>query len=173
MKTRLTLCFILLSAMIGLRAEDATPRGQTPAGEQAEQLTPDSILARQVSEIAASSSASRKIKAKRIANAVRLAVLSATADVKDPDQALKIALDLGTAAAQAAPSFAEAIRDAIISIPSIASIPGAAAQVQAAITAAAAASDHSTGAPTTTPPRPPQNPEIGGGSGDVVVSPSH
>lgn len=173
MKTRLTLCFILLVAMIGLRAEDAAPRGQTPAAEQTDQLTPESILARQVSEIAASSSASRKTKAKRIANAVHLAVISATADVKDPDQALKIALDLGTAAAQAAPSFAEAIRDAIISIPSIASIPGAAAQVQAAITAAAAASDHSTGAPTTTPPRPPQNPEIGGGSGDVVVSPSH
>jgi len=37
---------------------------------------------------------------------------------------LKIALDLATAAAEAAPNFAEAIRDAVLSIPSIASIAG-------------------------------------------------
>jgi hypothetical protein len=174
MKTRLTLCLILLSATVGLHAEDAAPRGQTPAGEQSEHPTPESILARQVSEIATSSSASRKTKAKRIASAVHLAVISATTDVKDPDQVLKIALDLATAAAEAAPNFAEAIRDAIISIPSIASIAGAAAELQTAIKAAAASNERTVVEFSSTPPRPPQNPDFGAGSGGVsVVSPSH
>ena len=123
MKTRLTLCLILLSTTVGLRVE-AAPQDLPPGGEQAEHPTPENILVRQVSEIATSSTGSHKDKAKRIANAIRLAVISATADVKDPDQALKIALDLATAAAEAAPNFAEAIRDAVLSIPSIASIAG-------------------------------------------------
>ena len=172
MKTRLTLCPILLSTTVGLRVE-AAPQDLPPAGEQAEHPTLENILARQVSEIATSSTGSHKDKAKRIANAVRLAVMTTTADVKDPDQALKIALDLATAAAQAAPKFAEAIRDAIISIPSIASITGAVSELQNAIAAAVASGERPVVEFSSTPPRPPQNPEFVGGSGDVVVSPSH
>jgi hypothetical protein len=174
MKTRLTLCLVLASASVGLRAEDAAPQLQNPAGEQSDHPTPESILARQVSEIASSSSASRKAKAKRIGSAVHLAVIEATTGVKDPDQVLRIALGLATAAAEAAPSFADVIRDAILSIPSIASIDGAVAQLQAVITAAAAAGDRPVVEFSSTPPRPPQNPGFGGGAGDIVVaSPSH
>jgi len=174
MKTRLALCLVLLPLTAGLNAEDA-PQNRAAAAEQVEHPTPETILAAQVSEIAASSTMPRKTKEKRIASAVRLAVIAATADVKEASRALEIALGLATVAAQAAPHFAEAIRDAIISIPSIASIEGALPQLQTAIKEGARAA---TGEPAVVefaspPPRPPQNPEFVGGSGDVVVSPSH
>jgi hypothetical protein len=173
MKTRLTLCLVLASATVGLLAEEPAPQLQNPPSEQSARPTPESILAGQVSEIA-SSSASRKTKAKRIGSAVHLAVIDATTGVKDPVQVLKIALGLATAAAEAAPSFADAIRDAILSIPSIASIDGAVTQLQAVITAAAASGDRPVVEFSSTPPRPPQNPGFGGGAGDIVVaSPSH
>lgn len=176
MKTRLALCLIPLLITAGLRSEDAANApSRAIAAEQAEHPTPETVLAAQVSEIAASSGVSQKTKARRIANAVRLAVIAATAEVKDPGQALKIAVGLATVATEAAPHFADPIRNAILSIPSIASIDGALPQVQAAIAAAAEAA---TGERTvvhfaSTPSRPPQNPEFVGGGGDVVVSPSH
>ena len=176
MKIRLTLGLILLSTALGLNAEETPPSQHQPgAGGQVEQPTPESILAAQVQEIAASPSLSRRAKERRIASAVRQAVIAATANVGEQDQALKIALALAKAAVQAAPYFADSIRDAIISIPSIASIAGAVAQIQATVSAAvtAATGGNPAGGPPSTRPSPPQNPESNGGSGDVVVSPAH
>jgi hypothetical protein len=176
MKTRLALCLIFLPFTAGLlNAEGVAPHRDQAAAEQAEHPTPESILAAQVSEIATSTEMPRKAKEKRIASAVRLAVIAATTDVRDPGRALEIALGLATVAAQAAPRFAEAIRDAIISIPSIASIEGALPQLQTAVKEGArAASGESAIVEFASPsPRPPQNPEFVGSSGDVVVSPSH
>jgi hypothetical protein len=176
MKIRLVFGLILLSAALGLNAEETPPSHHLPgAGGQVEQPTPESILAAQVQEIAASPSLSRRAKERRIASAVRQAVIAATANVAEPGQALRIALALAKAAAQAAPYFANSIRDAIISIPSIASIAGAVTQIQATVTAAAVAATggNPPGGSSSTPPTPPQNPESNGGSGDVVVSPAH
>jgi hypothetical protein len=163
MKTRLIFCLVLLAATLGLRAED-----------QSAPPTPAAALATQLSEIASSSAISHKTKARRIASAVRLAVMAATADVKDPGQALTIALGLATVAAKAAPDFAEAIRDAIDSIPSIASITGAWAQLQRAVIEGAneAGNDRQDVNFASNPPRPPPNLDLGGSSGSVVVSPS-
>ncbi len=174
MKTRLASCLVFLLVTIGLRAGDVSS-DQSPgsAPDQAEQPTPATILASQVGEIASSSSLSRKTKEERITSAVRLAVIAATADVKDPEQALTIALGLATAAAKAAPDFATVIRDAILSIPSIAAIDGALAQLQKAVLdgVTAAANERHEANAASSPPRPPPNPEFGGSTGQVVVSP--
>jgi len=175
MKTRIALCVFLITASVSLRAEDAAPRG-LPAGEQSESLTPENVLARQVSEIAATSGMSQRTKAKRIAAAVRLAVVTTTTDIKDPTQALQSALELAKAATQAAPQFAKSIRDAIISIPSIASIEGALALLQAAIKEAAeSAGDGRTVVHFAEPDaHVPQNPELPHGNPPgPIVSPSH
>jgi len=173
MNIRPALCLISLSAALGLNARDIPdPGSQPPLREQGENPTPESTLAKQVADIASSASLSHREKAKQIANAVRLAVIAATANVKDTVQALKIAVDLATAAAEAAPNYAEAILNAMIGIPSISGIEGALPKLKAAITEAVTAAEHTVVVSPFTPHEPPQNPEFGGGTGDIVVSPS-
>jgi len=176
MKTRSALCLALLFATVGLRADDASsPLNQATAAERAEHPTPESILATEVSEIASSSTLSPKAKAKQVSRTVRRAVIAATTDVREPKQALKIALSLASEAAKAAPLFTEAIRDAIFSIPSIASIRGALAQLDRAVEegAKAAMEEPSPVMAAGDAPRPAPIPTSNGGGDVVVASPSH
>ncbi len=93
----------------------------------------------------------------------------------DPDQALKIALDIATAAAKAAPDFAATVQDAIYSIPSIASSKGSLAQLQKAVFAGvkAAESEGWTGGSNYNPPGSHSGQDFGGNPGSVTVSPAH
>jgi hypothetical protein len=176
MKTYLAFLFLPILVTVGFGARD-TPSLDQPAvaADQAEAPTAGSILATQVSEIASASDLPRKAKEKRIAGAVRLAVIAATADLKDPAQAVSVAQDLAVAAAKGAPQFSEAIFDAVANISVIAGVDGALAQIKLAVLAAAkeASEPRTVVEFASTAPRPPANPEFGGNAGDVVVSRSH
>ena len=174
MKTPLILCCFFLSSTLAFSAQSApAPASQPGAPEQAE-LTPQAILAAQVSEIASDTTMSRAAQEKLIASAVRLAIATAIEGIKDRAQALKIAVQLTTAAAKAAPRFGETIMLTASSIPALAGIDGALGQIQAAVLSGikATGSDGLNLAPPGgSPPAP--SPEFGGNSGDVKVSPSH
>jgi hypothetical protein len=174
MKIRPVFAFISLCIAFGPFAGTvATSHAQQGGGSEAPAPSPESTLAARVKEIAATPGLSRKEKSRRIAAAVREAVIDATKNLTNPDEVLSVATDLATAAAQAVPNFAGAIRDAVVNIPAIANINGAVAKLQTAITTAAAAAtaDNRTGG-TSNGQKPGQNSEFGGNSGDVVVSPS-
>lgn len=94
-------------------------------------------LAAQVGEISHSTMISRTKKEKRIATAVRVAVVAATAYKQDPDEILGIGLKLAAAAARAAPPFTEVIANAVSFAPAVARIDGAASRVRTAAFAAA------------------------------------
>ena len=176
MKSHLAFLLVYLPVSAGLAAQDTNSlQNQSgPARQTEETLTPEAVLAAQVSEIASSTTLSPKTQAKLIASAVRLAVLAATEAVADPAQRLTLALELATAAANAAPQFANAITTAVSSIPSIASINGALTQIKAAVQSGTQAAEEpaqvSTGPVS---PRAPTPSEFGGNTGDTVVSKSH
>jgi hypothetical protein len=94
-------------------------------------------LAAQVSEINHSSMISRAKKEKRIATAVRVAVVAATAYKQDPDEILGIGVTLAAEAARAAPPFTEVIARAVSFAPAIAGIDGASSRIRTAAFAAA------------------------------------
>jgi len=122
----------------GFAADRATASGDVAAyGNQAEQQTPSGALAAEVREIANFRMMSHAKKEKRIANAVRIAVVGATA-YKDPAETLNIASELAAAATTAAPPFKDTIVHAVLFTPSVASIDGASSQIQAAVDAAEA-----------------------------------
>jgi len=122
----------------GLAADTAVSSGDVPAeGNQAGQQTPAEALAAEVREIAHYKMMSHAKKEKRIANAVRIATVGATA-YKDPAEIGGIASELAAAAAGAAPSFKDVITHAVLFTPSVASIDGASGQIQAAVDYAAA-----------------------------------
>jgi len=122
----------------GLAADTAASSGDVAApGNQAGQPTPAEALAAEVGKIANFKMMSHAKKEKRIANAVRIATVSATA-YKDPAEIVDIASELAAAAASAAPPFKDAIVHAVLFTPSVAGIDGASGQVQAAVDHAAA-----------------------------------
>jgi hypothetical protein len=134
--------------------------------------SPYSVLADQVRAISSSRSSDRA-KHKAIASAVRFAILAATEDVRNPAQVLKIALEFATAAGKASPGYADAVVEGASGIPALAELDGSAAMLQAAVTdAAKAASESDIETSHGQNPRPPENPEFGGSTGDVIVSPS-
>jgi hypothetical protein len=94
-------------------------------------------LSAQVSEISHSTMISRTKKEKRIATAVRVAVVAATAYKQDPGEIMGIGLELAAAAARAAPPFTEVIANAISFAPAIARIDGAASRIRTEAFAAA------------------------------------
>jgi hypothetical protein len=131
-----SLTFFSMNA--GLSADTAASSGEVAApGNQAGQQTPAGALAAEVREIANYRMMSHAKKEKRIANAVRIAVVGATA-YKDPAEVVNIASELAAAAASAAPPFKDAIVHAVLFSPSVASIDGASGQIQAAVDYAAA-----------------------------------
>ena len=128
----------LFSMNAGLAAYPAASSGDVAApGNQAAQQTPAAALAAEVGKIANFRMMSHAKKEKRIANAVRIATVAATA-YKDPTEIVPLAAELATAAATAAPSFKDVITHAVLFTPSVASIDGASGQIQAAVDYAAA-----------------------------------
>jgi hypothetical protein len=122
----------------GLAADTAASSGDVAAlGNQAGPQTPAEALAAEVRKIANFRMMSHAKKEKRIANAVRIAVVGATA-YQDPTEIANIASDLAAAAVNAAPSFKDVIVHAVTFTPSVASIDGASGQIQAAADYAAA-----------------------------------
>jgi len=174
MKSNLALLLFLLPFTSGLATPASTPP-QPATTEQNEALSPVEILSAQIKEIASSDATSRKTQAKLITKAVRLAVVSAIEGIKDPAERLKVASELATAAAKAAPHFAATISSAISDIPSIAEIDGGAKQIASAISAGLESAEETAIAnPVVNPPRPPANPEFGGpNNSETIVSPSH
>jgi hypothetical protein len=178
MKTKLALFLLLLPLIAGLDATAAAPAPSRPeaTGQNAE-LTPTAILAAQVKEITSSANLSRKSQAKLIADAVRRAITAVTEGVKDPAERLKLALELATVAAKAAPSFAATITSTVSGTPTIASIEGVLDRVQAAVktgieAAKGAGGEHD--GPGAGSSRQSGNHEFDGpNKGDTVVSPSH
>jgi hypothetical protein len=158
MNFRKTLLILLIPFATALRA--------------ANDLTPESVLSDQVKAIVDSRSP-YKAKEKAIASAVKFAVLAAIADAKDQANTLKIALRYAATAAQAVPDFADTIIEAVISIPAIAAIDGAAEQIQSTVTLVAKQATVP-GTPPGSPAnaKPPPTAEYGGNIGDVIVSPS-
>ncbi len=130
-----------LSMNAGFADDNAASSGNVAAPEgQPDKPTPATALAAEVREIANFRMMSHSKKEKRIANAVRIAVVGATA-YKDPAETLAIAAELAAAAAGAAPPFKDAIVHAVSFTPSVASIDGASGQIQAAVDDAMAKAD--------------------------------
>ena len=94
-------------------------------------------LAGEVGGVAHSGTIARAKKEKLISAAMREAVLSVARYVKDPDDMLKIAVDLTTVAAQAAPQFADTIARATSFAGPVANLDGAGARIRAAAYAGA------------------------------------
>ncbi len=180
MKTRPALFLLSLPIAAGLAAKDDSSVG-TPAPnvEKSDQLTPGGILAAQVGEIARTKDLSDHSKSRQIASAVRLAVTTSTTNLKSPEQALNLVLDLATRAAKAAPDFAdvitEAALDAVQRVPLLADLAGVKDRVQDAVFAGVKAAAEETGEARfeSNPAKPPAAPEFGGKTDDVIVSPSH
>lgn len=118
------------------RAQDA--ESSAPARGQSIGHVANSLY-RQVSEITSSMSISSAKKEKRIATAVRVAVVAATAYKSDQDEVMGIALQLTRAAAKAAPRYAETIANAVAFAPAVSRIEGGSSRIRIAAYAAAKA----------------------------------
>ena len=129
---------VLLLAMNPLAAASAREaENQADRSELASRSVSATRLAAQVREIANSAAISSAKKEKRISTAVRTAVVVATAYRTGSEEIMGIALDFATAAARAAPRYAEVIVSAISFAPPVAKIDTAANQVRNAAYAAA------------------------------------
>ncbi len=94
-------------------------------------------LAADVRAFASEPGVSRAKREKRIATAVRVAVVAATAYRIDSEQIVGAAAQLAAAAAHAAPAYTEVIVNAAVFAPAVSHIPGASAQVRVAALAGA------------------------------------
>ena len=108
------------------------------AASHAAQNDPSKVLADQVSDIAHASNLSPKEKDAEIQAAVHAAVVAAIADITNPEEILKISLELTTAAANSAPQYTQSIIGAISTVPAIADIKGALNTIQDAVVDTAA-----------------------------------
>ena len=165
-----------LSAILGLlllisNVYSAPAPAQNAGAAQYTAADVESVLALQVAELASSTKLTPQAKQKRIADLVRKTVIAATANAKDPEQAVQIAVGLATAAASAVPEYSQFIINAVVSIPSIASVDGAMDAVRSAVVGAA--STDTQGSPSNAGPaasRAPAAPPSGNGGGGVVVA---
>jgi hypothetical protein len=141
----------------GFAADSVAASGNiAAAGDQTGQSAPAAALAGEVGKIANFKLMSHLKKEERIASAVRVAVIGATA-YKNPADTTAIASELAAAAAGAAPSFKDAIFHSVTSIPSVAGIDGASGQIQAAVESAATkaeAAEQQAASPTNAGQRP-------------------
>ena len=95
------------------------------------------LLQADVKEFATVPGLSRAKREKRIATAVRTAVVAATAYVHDPEDVLGAASELAAAASRAAPAFTEVIIQAVSLAPGVTRVDGAASHVRSAALAGA------------------------------------
>lgn len=153
------------------RAADSANREAESGVSQEKKADPRAILSAQLKTIVNASGLSPEEKEKQIAAAVQAAIVNATAQIKDPDQILKVTVDFAAVAAQAAPQFSTTIIDTISAIPSISSIEGGSAKIQSVVVDVATKAASVSFAPN--PPKEskePKNSEFGGDSGETVVS---
>jgi hypothetical protein len=162
----LTLGLAPLTAVRGASAPSAPPSADETS------LTPESVLASQVSEIAAATTMTRATKEKLIASAVRLAINAAIQGIKDPARVLDLAVQLAGAAAEAAPAFADTVMSASTSVPGVARVDGAVAALQAAVDTGATSSSPSSGGSTSTARSSAPSAQFGGNTGGFAQSPS-
>lgn len=165
----LALIPLTLSPVAATAASTAMPRAAT--SETADELTPAALLSAQVSEIAFSNSLSKEAKQKKISTALKVAVGSAVSGLTDPDEIVKVATDLAVACVKAVPAFAGTIEHAVVSLPALAKISGAAAAIQASVTQALQELNQVEAAqPAPSLSKAPTIPEFGGQTSDTVVS---
>ena len=95
MKTKPALLLLSLPLSTVLAENPARP-GPAPAAQvtPATRLTPGAILAAQIREISGTKDLSHASKIRQIASAARLALTTTLTNVKDPEQAVRLALDL-------------------------------------------------------------------------------
>ena len=147
----LVLFFTFVSMNAGLATENpASPGSALEPANQAGQPTAAALLAAQVGEISRARLMSHAKKEKRIATAVRVAVVAATA-YKSSAETLNIASELAAAAAAAAPQFKDVIVNAAVFTPSVTRIDGASGQIRAAANYAAANAGRTNPAPAAPP----------------------
>ena len=110
MKSKPTLFLLALPLGAALAADKINPPS-APASQVArsERVTPGSILAAQIQEIVETRDLSDEAKSRQIAAAIRLALNTALKNITDPQQAVRVVLELSQAAAKAAPRFADLI----------------------------------------------------------------
>lgn len=171
-----TFSILLVSGMLftSVNAANVPNRSSGGANATASSLEDtQTFLADQVAEIASSTKLTPQAKQKRIADAVRKAVIVATMNVRDPETAVQIAVELATAASRAAPEYSQTIINSVASVPSIASVAGAVDAVQSGVVGAASTeTQDSNGVGNAGPssPRTPSTPSSGAGGGGVVVA---
>src|SRR5262245_36389212 len=100
MKTKPALILLALPLATGIAAE-SKPAAPAAHVETSAKLTPGSILAAQIREIAATKDLTPAAKRRQIASAVRLAVTTAVTNVKDPQQAYQMLVEITTESAKA------------------------------------------------------------------------
>ena len=100
----------------------------------------------EIARLGGASEMPRMKREKLIAEAVRDAVRRATADTRNPAAMVKAAVEVTTAAAEAAPQFADAIARAAVFSGPWAKIEGAQARIRAAAFSGAAGASHNPGA---------------------------
>ncbi len=175
MKPNLAILLLLLPLSAGIEAKAASTAPHQPdTTEHNPAKTPANRLAAEVTEIAATTAISRKAQAKKITSAIRQAINAATEGITDPAERLKVALQLTTVAAKAAPQFAATITSAVAGLPSLAKIEGAIEQIKSAVSAGIESADEPGLANPAANPRPNSaHHEFGGpNKGDTIVSPS-
>jgi len=166
-----SLSAFLVLLLLASNVNAASAPAQNAGAAQYSAADAESILALQVAELASSTKLTPQAKQKRIADLVRKTVIAATANAKDAEQAVQIAVGLATAAASAVPEYSQFVINAVVSIPSIASVDGAMDAVRSAVVGAA--STDTQGSPSNAGPaasRAPAAPPSGNGGGGVVVA---
>ena len=134
MKPNHALLLLLLPMTTGMHAKDNGVEQNRPDTQGRNVApTPATTLTDQLKAITSSETMNHKSQAKLISSTVRLAVITVTQGVNDPEKAMKIALDLATAAGKAAPLFADVIADAISHAPTISRIAGASLLIEDAV----------------------------------------
>jgi hypothetical protein len=180
MKTKPALLFLALP--LGAAIAQNRPPAPVPASSQvapADQPTPGSILAAQITAIDETKGLSAPEKQRRIAAAIRLALASALTKVTDPQQAARVVLELAQAAAAAVPRQGDLVFRTISAvaagIPVLAGQTGLVENVREAIIATVS------GTPGAVSPSPqgqgqehgrPPDPDFHGRDDDHIVSPS-
>ena len=132
---------LFLAALLTCLGAAATHAQSAPEPAASTRRSSRSALAAslysQVSEIAGSVTISSSKKEKRIATAVRVAVIAGAAYKSDPEAVLAVAVELARAAARAAPRYADTIANAAAFAPPVARIDGSAGRIRTATYAAA------------------------------------
>ncbi len=180
MKTNPALLLLAFPLAASLAADNPSA-GPAPAASVAasSKLTPGSILAAQIREIAATKDLTPAAKRRQIASAVKLAVTTAVTNVKDPQQAFDLILEITTESAKAVPEYANVITDSAVGVtlrlPALSGRTDLAGKLRDAVSTALDQTGEGAATPGTKAAEKTSTPsqEFTGKTDDVIVSPSH